>query len=154
MNRSVIMAADLDVWGAVEVVLAQAAPLPARTVSSTAALGAILSKDVVATRPHPPFAASIKDGYAVRSADGARDFLVVGASRAGHSDQSVLAAGEAVYITTGAPLPAGADCVVQVEQVLHLAAHEPLQPSSVADHRQGKHVNAVRLLQNSGDANR
>ena len=58
------------------------------------------------------------DGYAVRSEDlrevPAR-LRVVGEAAAGRGWRGSLRAGEAVRIMTGAPLPAGADCVQQVE---------------------------------------
>ena len=46
-------------------------------------VGRVLCQDVVAQDPLPPFPASIKDGYAVISSDGAGVRLVRGASNAG-----------------------------------------------------------------------
>ncbi|KAL1527410.1 hypothetical protein AB1Y20_016078 [Prymnesium parvum] len=101
---------------ALDVVLAHSHTLPAVRAAPLAALGAVLAEDVLAPHAHPPFAASIKDGYAVRSDDAAREYSVVGASRAGVERRTPLGRGEAVYITTGAPLPPGADAVVQIEE--------------------------------------
>jgi gephyrin len=120
---------------AVDVVLSRVVPLPPLQVPFTAALGLVLAHDVVAASPHPPFAASVMDGYAVRAEDCPGTLMVTGASRAGapmptrSGNGSVpgtfaaegagvrgeLAPGEAAYITTGAPIPAGANAVVALE---------------------------------------
>jgi len=85
------------------------------TVSLRDAFGRVLAEPVAARRTQPPFAASAMDGYAVRSSDLAGDrpqFRLAGESAAGHGSAHVLAAGEAMRISTGAPMPAGADQVV------------------------------------------
>jgi gephyrin len=98
-------------------VLAQTVVLPSERVPLSAATGRILAEDVTAAEPHPPFRASIKDGYAVRCADGVGEFPVVAVARAASADSPSppLPPGCVAYITTGAPLPEGADAVVQVE---------------------------------------
>lgn len=58
---------------------------------------------------------SVQDGYAVIAADGEGTYPVVGDARAGAGIDISLQAGQVAYITTGAPLPAGADAVIQVE---------------------------------------
>lgn len=102
---------------AVTTVLHHTRALPPERVPLGAALGRVLAEDITAGEPHPPFRASIKDGYAVRTADGPGDFPVVAAARAAPRDgpAPVLEPGTVAYITTGAPLPDGADAVVQVE---------------------------------------
>jgi molybdopterin molybdotransferase len=67
------------------------------------------------------------DGYALIAADTARasagagvDLRVIGEVRAGLGPDVVVRPGTAVRIATGAPLPAGADAVVAVEQALPL----------------------------------
>ncbi|MBB3998683.1 molybdopterin molybdotransferase MoeA [Aureimonas pseudogalii] len=75
----------------------------------------IAAVDLVARRTQPDFDASAMDGYAVRAADlGATpcDLVVVGESAAGGAYGRTVAAGEAVRIFTGAPVPQGADAVV------------------------------------------
>ncbi|MCX7671539.1 MAG: molybdopterin-binding protein, partial [Anaerolineae bacterium] len=67
-------------------------------------------------KPLPPFPASVKDGYAVIAADGPGVYPVVGEVTAGRVAEFVLQRGEVAYITTGAPLPQGADAVVMVEE--------------------------------------
>lgn len=83
------------------------------------ALGRTLREDVVATRDQPPFDASAMDGWAVRFADAEHaptELAIVGKSAAGHGYEGVLAEGQAVRISTGAPVPDGADWVVMQEQ--------------------------------------
>ena len=105
-------------------VLAQCHVLEAVTVPLQQALGRILHADVHAADPLPPFAASMKDGYAVRAADGPGDYPVVGEATAGRLPQFTVGAGTVAYITTGAPLPPGRDAVVMVEETAPRPARE------------------------------
>lgn len=106
----------ISVADALAAVLSQAQPLDAQETSLANALGLILAKPVVANDPLPPFPASIKDGYAVVAADGPGDYPVVGEATAGRLADFAVAPGTVAYITTGAPLPPGADAVVMVEE--------------------------------------
>jgi molybdopterin molybdotransferase len=103
-------------------ILARVAPLPAEVVGLGEALGRRLVEEAVSLRPVQPFDNSAMDGFAVRaadtagaSADAAAALTVVGESRAGHPAERRLGPGEAIAISTGAMLPAGADAVVRVE---------------------------------------
>lgn len=99
-------------------VLARCEPLVPGPVPALSAAGLVLAGEVVAAEAVPPFANTAMDGYAVRAADtaGAPVVLpVAGEVAAGHPADRPLAAGEAVRIFTGAPLPDGADAVVMVE---------------------------------------
>ena len=106
----------LPMQDAVDVVLSRARPLPVEEIPLSSALGRVLATDVVSARPHPPFAASIMDGYAVRASDCPGSLRVVGASRAGAPMTSAIASGACAYVTTGAPIPPGADAVVPHER--------------------------------------
>ena len=86
-------------------------------------LGRVLAEDIVAVDALPPFRASIKDGYAVMSADGEGQRKVLGQSHAGSEGGMVLEKGTCVRITTGAPVPDSADAVVQVEDT-ELVSHD------------------------------
>jgi molybdopterin molybdotransferase len=86
------------------------------------ARGRVLAEPVVSTTALPPWDNSAMDGYAVRAADttGATEdrpvrLEVVGEVRAGSAPDVEVRRGTAVRIATGAPLPARADAVVQVE---------------------------------------
>jgi len=87
------------------------------TVPLTEAYGRILAEDLDAKLDVPGYDNSAMDGYAVRVADcdGPTTLRVAGKSLAGHPYDGTVGAGEAVVITTGAAVPAGADAVVMVE---------------------------------------
>ena len=99
-----------------ELVLAEVEPLGAETVALQDALGRVLAEDVIAGADVPPFAASAMDGYAVIAGAAGRRLRLNGESRAGHPATAPLRDGEAIRISTGAAVPAGADAVVPVEQ--------------------------------------
>ncbi len=91
-------------------------------VSLEACDGRRMARDLVAGAPYPAYARSLRDGYAVRSADvvgasaGAPVFLrFAGAVEMGTLPHTVLGREEAVSIPTGGLLPEGADAVVMVE---------------------------------------
>ena len=94
-------------------------PWGPETISLSEAQGRVLAQPLVADRDQPPFPRSTRDGYAVRSDDlgGSEVVLrVVGSVRAGEQGNGpALGAGEAIEIMTGAPVPAGVDCVLMVE---------------------------------------
>jgi molybdopterin molybdotransferase len=96
-------------------VLAEVAPLPSETRRFDAALGMVLAQDVVAHDPLPPFPASTMDGFAVIADDGAATRRLVGDQFAGDDANLTVGKGETARITTGAPLPRGADAVIMVE---------------------------------------
>ena len=80
----------------------------------------VLAEVVDAPEAVPPFDNTAVDGFAVRAADtsstdGPAELRVVATVAAGATFDGVLAEGEAVRIMTGAPMPAGADAVVMVE---------------------------------------
>nr|CAD1839151.1 unnamed protein product [Ananas comosus var. bracteatus] len=80
------------------------------------ALGLVLAEDIRAPDPLPPYRASIKDGYAVVASDGPGEYPVITESRAGDDGLDVVVTpGTVAYVTTGGPIPDGADAVVQVE---------------------------------------
>jgi molybdopterin molybdotransferase len=113
----------LELERARRIVLERATPLAAERVPLREALGRRLAEDVVAAEPVPGFDGSAMDGFALRAADtrGARPaapaaLRLAGESRAGHPAARELGAGEAIAISTGAVLPAGADAVVRVEE--------------------------------------
>lgn len=95
--------------------IAMIAPLGAEQVAISDALGRVLAEDVVARRTQPPWDVSAMDGYAVRASDVAKiptRLKVVGSAPAGQAFSGSVKPGEAVRIFTGAPVPAGADCIV------------------------------------------
>ncbi len=109
----------VSVEQALEIVLREAQALPVEEVALDDALARVLGEDVHADRDLPPFDRAAMDGYALRAADVAKApaaLEVKGEVRAGEWPRHQVAAGEAVRIMTGAPLPEGADAVQQVEK--------------------------------------
>jgi molybdopterin molybdotransferase len=87
--------------------------LAVEEIGVEAAPGRRLAEDVVARTHMPEYDLCTMDGYAVRAGDsGPR--RIVGEAFAGRGFR-LIGPGEAVYVTTGARLPAGADAVVPVE---------------------------------------
>jgi molybdopterin molybdotransferase len=142
------------VHAAVETLDARIRPLGSERVEVRRAAGRVASEAVVATVAVPHFPRSMMDGYAVvaESTHGASDYrpralTVVGEVRAGSELEraDALVAGEAVRITTGAPVPAGADAVVKVEST-------ELQPATDSERERilvseavsaGKHMGVI-----------
>ncbi|GLZ41539.1 molybdopterin molybdenumtransferase [Actinokineospora sp. NBRC 105648] len=92
--------------------------LPVESLPLARCRGLVLAEDVVAGVSLPPFDNSAMDGYAVRSSDVAGAPLALPVADdipAGRVDVRPLAPGTVQRIMTGAPMPAGADAVVQVE---------------------------------------
>jgi len=79
--------------------------------------GRVLAHDIVAPAQLPAFPSSAVDGYAVQAADAGKALRVAGESAAGRPFDRPVAPGTAVRILTGGVLPAGADCVVMMEDV-------------------------------------
>jgi molybdopterin molybdotransferase len=100
------------------VMLGRLAPLRLETVMLDEALGRVLAEDVVARRDQPPYATSAMDGYAVRAADTPGQLQVRGESAAGRGFEGAVETGDAIRISTGAPLPGGADAIVIQEDAV------------------------------------
>ena len=84
--------------------------------------GRVLAADVIAAADVPPFARAAMDGYAVRAADTAgaaaaapRTLRCIGQVFTGQVPLETVGPGHCVEVATGAPMPAGADAVVIVE---------------------------------------
>jgi molybdopterin molybdotransferase len=101
---------------ALALVLARARPLGPEDVPVVRAAGRIVAEPALAVTDLPPFDSSAMDGYAVRAEDTPGPLAVVGHSAAGKPEARTLGAGEAIVISTGAVVPAGADAVVPVER--------------------------------------
>jgi molybdopterin molybdotransferase len=108
---------------ALEMVARRAAQhrLPIDPVALADAHGRVLADDIRAPHPLPPFANSAMDGFALRGVDlpaqGEREFALIGEVFAGAASAPEVGEGQCVRITTGAPMPPGADTVVIKENV-------------------------------------
>uniref|UniRef100_A0A8C7DPC8 Gephyrin n=1 Tax=Oncorhynchus kisutch TaxID=8019 RepID=A0A8C7DPC8_ONCKI len=96
-------------------VLEMTAVLGTEIINYRDGMGRVLAQEVYAKDNLPPFPASVKDGYAVRAADGPGDRFIIGESQAGEQPTHTVMPGQVMRVTTGAPIPCGADAVVQVE---------------------------------------
>ena len=117
------MAGVIPLDDAIQHVLDHCPALPPVRVRSRQAKGLVLAEAVVAAEHVPPFANSAVDGYAVVAAsvaDAPVELPVVGEVAAGAHTERVLQQGEAIRIMTGAPVPAGADAIVMVEDTERL----------------------------------
>src|SRR5260370_20916752 len=109
----------LTVAEAIAEIMTHVQRLPARRVALGDALGLVLAEDAVSDLDSPPFDKALMDGYAVRAADvasGRASLRVIEEVLAGRVPQLSVGAGDATRIMTGAPIPAGADAAVPVEQ--------------------------------------
>ena len=112
----------LSVEDARDKVLSQIHVLPPIELPLTDAYGCVAADDVRSAVDLPEFPSSAMDGFAVRADDvtGATpdapvELKVVGKALIGQRPEATVGMGEAVAIATGAPVPAGADAIVPVE---------------------------------------
>ena len=123
--------------------------------------GRVLAQDVIATADVPPFSRAAMDGYALRAADTAgastvRPAVLTWIEKVftGQMPQRTIGQGQCTEIATGAPMPAGADAVVMVEQtaaddtrIQIFAAAEPGQNIG----RQGADIRTGQTVMRAGD---
>jgi molybdopterin molybdotransferase len=132
-----------DVADAVALLRQRILPLPDEPVPLVRAAGRVLAAAVASAVDVPPFDRAAMDGYALRGDEtfGAGpynplEFAVVGEALPGRPFSEKVQPGQAVRIMTGAPLPAGADAVLQAEAAEEAAGRlrvtDPVPP--------GRHV--------------
>lgn len=137
-----------------ESVLSRIRPIAPIELPLQEAYGCVLARDVVAEADLPTFASSAMDGYAVRASDvagatGERPvrLRVVGRAPIGRRPEGTVGSGEAVKIATGAPIPAGADCIAPIEVCrVEGDAVVVLEPSA-----EGKHIRPAGEDARAGD---
>ncbi|MCX2726845.1 molybdopterin molybdotransferase MoeA [Thermomicrobium sp. 4228-Ro] len=125
---------------ALDIILGQVQRLPTERVGLLEAAGRVLAEPVVAPEDHPPFPAATMDGFAVVHDDTSPWREIIGEQFAGHVIDVTVTPGTAVRITTGAPLPPGADAVVPVEDVELVDDHVVIRREDV---RPGENVRPV-----------
>jgi len=116
----------ISVQEAQEIVLSSCSLIGIEEISYLEVVNRVLATDVTAQDPLPPFPASMKDGYAVLASDGpGRRPVIAMASIAGSQPEAItVCSGFCARISTGAPLPPGADAVVMVEETKLLKASD------------------------------
>jgi molybdopterin molybdotransferase len=112
----VAVTGQLSIDEALALVLARVRPLGVEDVPVGLAAGRVLAEPAAATVDLPPFDSSAMDGFAVRPEDTPGRLRLIGQSAAGRPFDGTLGPGEAVAISTGAVVPAGAGAVVPVEE--------------------------------------
>ena len=128
-----------DVEDVLAFLVAHGHVLPSESVGLLDCFGRVLASDVDSDVDVPGFSRSAMDGYALRGAEsfGASGYetirlAVVGTSLPGRPFEGTLAAGQAVRIMTGAPIPDGADSVAKAEiceeREGFVAVSEPVAP--------------------------
>jgi molybdopterin molybdotransferase len=126
------------------------------------AQGLLLAENVYADVPLPGFDNSAMDGYAVRAVDTTAAtpdnptvLPVVGDVAAGARTRSGMGPGLAMRIMTGAPIPAGADAVIELEStdrgLARVALHRPVQ-SGESVRRAGEDIQAGSPALGAGSA--
>jgi len=109
------MNAPLPLDEAQRLLLDAVVPLGVERVPAGEALGRYVAEDVTAVRTQPAADLSAMDGYAMPEGDTHGPWRIVGESAAGHPFPGTLSPGEAVRISTGALMPAGAGAVLVQE---------------------------------------
>jgi molybdopterin molybdotransferase len=124
-------------------------PLPEERIPVREAFGRVLARPLASDVDWPPFDTSAMDGYAVRLADASRPGVTLAERRglvaAGDPPGAPVAAGEAVRVMTGAPIPPGTEAVVPVEKIRREDGAVVLEIAPAAgDHvrRRGESVSA------------
>ncbi len=113
----------IPVADALREILSRVRQLDAEPVPLTSALNRVLREPALTDLDSPPFNASAMDGYALRHTEAAMTLRIIGASQAGAAFAGPVGSGECVRIFTGAPVPAGADCVVKQEDTTREGDH-------------------------------
>lgn len=132
------MSAMLSLEEAQARLLALAPVLPIQNVDVPGTLGRYLAEPLKARRTQPAAHVSAMDGYAVKGPVLGGPWTVIGESAAGHPFSGTVADGQALRISTGALMPAGADAVIVQEDLardgdqLSLTGTPPSPP--------GKHI--------------
>ncbi len=145
---------------ALDLLLAEASPVPAERAPVREATGRVAAEDVAARAPVPHFSRAAMDGYVchdddLRDASAERPVLlrVSGAVRMGGPPGPGPARGEAWSITTGGPMPARGDRVLPIEAVRPQGAairvdHAPAGRRHIAE--PGEDIRSGALLVASG----
>jgi molybdopterin molybdotransferase len=112
----------LTVEEALQKILNEISVLDTENVAILESLGQVLAEDIHSVINVPPLDNSAMDGYAVRAADtkGASEktpkiLKVIDTVIAGSISKKEVTSGSAIRIMTGAPIPKGADSVIQFE---------------------------------------
>ena len=114
----------LRIEDALQIILEKTPLLGEEEIALTDAVGRLLRCDAVSDLDLPPFDRARMDGYALKATDAASAsetnparLREIGEAAAGYAFEGKVESGQAVRIMTGAPVPAGADAVQQIEVI-------------------------------------
>ncbi len=99
-----------------KIVMSYVKELPAENTGLLESLNRVLALDILSDIDMPPFDKSAMDGYACRRVDILSDLDIIEVVAAGRLPEKEIGPGECAKIMTGAKVPAGADCVLMIEQ--------------------------------------
>jgi molybdopterin molybdotransferase len=141
-----------------QTILESVSPLGVEQVNLVEAVGRVLAETVRAPWAMPLWDNSAMDGYAVRAADCSAvpcGLTVTGYLPAGsRADGVTVEPGCAIKIMTGAPLPAGADAVVPVEETDEASDDRVTIRGAVTEHQhirfRGEDVSAGEVVLTAG----
>jgi molybdopterin molybdotransferase len=144
----------LDPEAARAAILGPIVALDAIDVPIAAAIGGVLAAPAHAVVDLPPFDRSSMDGFAVRAGETLRPLRIIGEVAAGDVAPDAVTSGTAMAISTGAPMPPGADAVLQSElgQVVGddvLLPEQPVAPGRFVRFR-GEDLRAGDVLAQAG----
>jgi molybdopterin molybdotransferase len=105
----------IPIQQALEIIMGKTPVLDPVPMRFNQVLGLVLAEEVRAVEPMPPFAAAAVDGFAVVAEDYSPIRQIVGDQMAGYRAEVEVRPGTAARVTTGAPIPPGADAMVMVE---------------------------------------
>ena len=109
----------INVDEALELIFKRVRTKASKTVALEQALGRVLAEDIISDIDSPPHDKSMVDGYAVLATDAKTTPVELTVSEqvtAGETPSHPVTTGTATRIMTGAPVPAGANAIVMVEQ--------------------------------------
>jgi molybdopterin molybdotransferase len=147
---------ELDVHAALAALREEIVPITQHEVVHLGgATGRVLASDVVSTLDLPAFDNAGMDGYAVRATDcsGSTRLRVAGSALAGHPWEGAVQQGIAVRITTGAPMPSGADAVVIQEDALRegdMVSFSATVGAGLNVRARGEHIRAGEVVLRAG----
>jgi molybdopterin molybdotransferase len=116
--------AMISVEEALRIILEESKALKGEEKDILSCLNKVLAEDIYSRDNLPPFDKSAMDGYAIKGedTDAYKDGVsikleIVDIIKAGESSDKELSSGKAMKIMTGAPMPKGANAVIQIEKV-------------------------------------
>ncbi|MBG0859596.1 MAG: molybdopterin molybdotransferase MoeA, partial [Bacteroidales bacterium] len=138
---------------AYQIVMDSAFQIGAEAVSFTDSMNRILAGDVKSDIDMPPFNKSSVDGFACRREDLKNDLEIVDTIPAGKTPDKAIGNNQSSRIMTGAEIPAGADCVIMVEDSVVLPSGKirftgTFQKENIA--RKGEDVKAGDVVLKAG----